>query len=201
MQENLRSPHEYRANGTIAAMVQEFFAATIGGYRAFIKCSAQREAKPPSARTQVAGRLRQFKASISGDATDADAPLAADSASVGAGMPPRAQSAASLARQSGEEGVIAGDGGWRFYHAAFVDSFSSRTARAFAAALLHTQLWQVFVRGRMERMRRHEAPDEFEARVLARQDRARSLGGQVCDRHDAVCEQVALQGMALEGHC
>lgn len=62
MQDNLRSPHEYRANGTIAAMVQEFFAATIGGYREFIKSPAQQTPqRPPTA----AARLSKLRSRIS----------------------------------------------------------------------------------------------------------------------------------------
>lgn len=133
MQENLRSPHEYRANATISAIVQEFLAATIGGYRDFIKSpSQQTPTRPPSAASRLSGGMSKLRAKLTESMQDA----------------PSGKPASSSAQQSGymDDQVISGPNGYRFYHSAFVQSFGSQASREFAAALIHTQLWQVRLR-------------------------------------------------------
>ena len=136
VQENLRSPHEYRANGTISAIVQEFLAATIGGYRAFIKSPAQQTPQRPAsavARLSIS-KLRSRMSSHSLDSEDAASDRSAHDGTV---QP-----------EYMDDRVIQGTNGYRFYHSAFVQSFRSRASRDFAAALIHTQLWQVHCRAR-----------------------------------------------------
>ena len=132
MQDNLRSPHEYRANGTIAAIVQEFLAATIGGYRDFIKSPAQQTpGKAPTAASRLSGGVSRLRAKLAETLNDTPAAAAA-------GKSPTAEGSGFM-----DEQVIQGPKGYRFNHSAFVQSFGSKASRDFAAALIHTQLWQV----------------------------------------------------------
>jgi hypothetical protein len=133
LQENLRSPHEYRANGTISAIVQEFLAACIGGYRQHIKSPAQQTpTRPPTASARLSGGMSKLRARLSESRGSSNSLDANDRQGSVSGSEPAYM----------DDHVIQGTNGYRFYHSAFVESFSGRASREFAAALIHTQLWQ-----------------------------------------------------------
>lgn len=134
MQDNLRSPHEYRANATVSAIVQEFLAATIGGYREFIKSPAQQNPqRPVNAAARLQGGMNRLRSKLAATMQEARADGAG-----GAAPPPQPESSGFM-----DDQMIQGTGGYRFYHSQFVASFGSHASRQFAAALIHTQLWQV----------------------------------------------------------
>ena len=65
LQDNLRSPHEYRANATVSAIVQEFLAASIGGYREYIKSPVQQTPqRMPSAAARFQGGMNRLRSKI-----------------------------------------------------------------------------------------------------------------------------------------
>jgi hypothetical protein len=172
MQDNLHSPHDYRANGTVSAVVQEFLAATIGGYRDFVKSSAQQQpSQPVTAASRLQGGLSRLRVKLSETFQDAS-----DSDTAGA---PKQAAPEPEPEKSGymDDCIIQGSNGYRFYHSAFVASFGNKASRHFAASLIHTQMWQVFVCDRMAMMQQaHVADDPFEVRVLQRQARNKSIG-------------------------
>ena len=134
VQDNLRSPHEYRANATVLAIVQEFLAATIGGYREFIKSPAQQNPqRPVNAAARLQGGMSRLRSKLAATMQDARADGG------GGGAPaPQPEGSGYM-----DDQMIQGTAGYRFYHSQFVASFGSRASRQFAAALIHTQLWQV----------------------------------------------------------
>jgi hypothetical protein len=132
VQANLRSANDFRANAAIAAIIQEYLAATIGGYREHVRSPSQ---PPPRALSE---RLTSGLTSFRTRFVDTKSPGAeAGSAEV------LNSAAKSTSTQDTTDDVIIGDNGFKFYHASFVASFTSRVGRDFAIGLLHTQLWQV----------------------------------------------------------
>jgi hypothetical protein len=107
--------------------VQEFLAATIGGYRDFIKSPSQHmPARISSATSRLSGGMSKLRARLvqtmqEGGMNTQEAP------------------------ETGfmDDHVILGTNGYRFYHSAFVASFGNQPSRKFVAELIHTQLWQV----------------------------------------------------------
>lgn len=150
IQVHLKSPDEYRANGTITNLMHEFLASSLGRYREFIKSPSQGPPRTPVAHASTPGPhspstgANDFE---SGGSLTPGSSQTAPTTGYGEGVPltpgSRSESGAGSDSAFEEETIIRGNNGFRFYHSAFANSFASKANREFAGALIHTQMWQV----------------------------------------------------------
>lgn len=154
MQVHLKSADEYRANGTITKLMHEFLASSLGRYREFIKGPSQGPPRTPANSMASSGTamMRSPSTGAPRDGVDGVPPTAQTPPSArtpsgafdeGAPVTPGSQAESGSDAAWDEETIIRGNNGFRFYHSAFAASFAKKANREFAAALIHTQMWQV----------------------------------------------------------